>query len=138
MNNYERRRRSPSGPGVERITASIPPDMYRLVETQRESRGVSRSAFVEEALEHYIRHLQEEDLERRVGMNERLGELEELVKAQADRLATLSLRDRSATERTYALIEGQFGDRAALDREGAHQVAVRRIGRERGTPGSSS
>lgn len=135
MNSNERRRRSPSGPGVERITASIPPEMYRLMETQRQSRGVSRSAFVEEALEHYIRHLNEEDLERRVGISNRFGELEELVKAQADRLGTLEMRNRYATERTYALIEGQFGDRAALDREGAHQVAVRRIGRERGQQG---
>lgn len=137
MNGNERRRRSPSGPGVERITASIPPEMYRLMETQRQSRGVSRSAFVEEALTHYIRYLNEEDLERRVGISDRLGELEELVKAQADRLATLTMRNRYATERTYALIEGQFGDRAVLDRGGAHQVAVRRIGRER-SAGSSS
>jgi thymidine phosphorylase len=118
--------------GVSRVTVSIPPDLYRAVEANRESRGMSRSAFVEEAIEFYVRHLREEDLERRLGISERLEDLADLVRAQADRLATLSMRDRYATERVYALVEAQFGDRAVLDREGAHRVAARRIERERG------
>lgn len=118
--------------GVSRVTVSIPPDLYRAVEANRKSRGMSRSAFVEEAIEFYVRHLREEDLERRLGISERLEDLADLVRAQADRLATLSMRDRYATERVYALVEAQFGDRAVLDREGAQRVAARRIGREKG------
>lgn len=139
-----RRRRSPDGTGLERITATISPAARDAMERHRDRRGQTRSAFVEEALVEYVARIEADDLERLSGMaeiNRRLEMLAELIgelapvvnertDRQADRLAQVIERDRWATETLYALVSAQFGESAEVDRRQARELAARTIRRE--------
>lgn len=112
------------------VTVSIPWDVYRAVDREREGRNITRSTVFVEALRDYLARRDEAERERRDGLGEKIEELLELVKYQADRLsgearnhadrqAGLTTRSRRAAERVYALLEAQMVE----DEDGAYRAA---------------
>lgn len=144
MGRGTRRRRSPTGTELSRITATISPAVYDAMEKHRLRQDQTRSAFIEEAVADRVARIEADDLERLSGVAEVIRRLEVLaellgevaanvgdrIDRQANRVANVVERDRWATETLFHLIEHQLSPE--LSRRQARELAARSIRRERG------
>lgn len=114
----------------EPVHITLPGDLYGDLEVRRQSEGKNRSEIIAEALRAYLAEADAEDLERRENIGEKFGEVQEAIKRQADRLATLEVRNRYAVEMVYELLDEI--SRSSQDREEMRRRAAASIQRERG------
>lgn len=124
------------------VTVSIPWDLYRAIDRHREGTKLTRSKLVETAVREYLENADSAERERRDGLGEKIEEVLELVKHQADRISEeaqrntqrqvgLLMRDRRATERVYALLESWVPEEYQQETyEGANEAAGKRLKRE--------
>ena len=119
------------------VTVSIPWDLHRAIDRHREGTKLTRSALVETAMREYLANADSAERERRDGLGEKIEEVLELVKHQADRISEevqksterqvgLLVRDRRATERIYAMLESQV---VPEDRDEAYNAANEMAGK---------
>lgn len=113
----------------EPVHITLPGDLYADLEMRRESEGKNRSEIIAEALRGYLAEADAEDLERRENIGEKFEDVQEAIKKQADRLATLEVRNRYAVEMVYELLDEI--SRGSQDREEMRRRAAAAIQRER-------
>lgn len=117
----------------ERITASLRPEVVRLVAIQAEYRGMTRSEIVEQALEEWLERAEEEDRGASI-RSEISGELERVadqLSRGVERLASLSLDNRRSTEMVYALLETAFKNASEVDRQKVRHRAIENMRADR-------
>lgn len=130
----------------QHVSITLPQDIYRALEKERESLQMNRSAFYERALRAYLEVLDDEERERRDRLGAKVDKLAELVVTRADDLQTrlsqrtsdlaaLSVQERRAAERIYALLEAQFAHALKLSYDEADEAAKSRIREERRSSG---
>lgn len=119
----------------ERLHVTLPQDLLRALEVRREIEGKHRSEVLEEAVRFWLSDRDTQDLERRIGIKARFGDIEELILSLRAWIRDLEIKNLYATERTYALFEGQFQERLQSSREETNRVAHERIARMSWTDG---
>jgi Arc/MetJ-type ribon-helix-helix transcriptional regulator len=124
------------GRRIERLHVTLPENLLRALEVRRQTEGMYRSEAIEEAVRLWLAEKDEEDLARREGLGAKLEDLEELVLTVRERLGDLAVRNLYASERVYALLEGQFSHNLRVSRQQTHRTANERIGRMRKLGGS--
>lgn len=115
----------------ERLHLTLPEDLLRAVEVRREREGKHRSEVLEEAVALWLSGRDAEELERRLGIAAKLGDLEELVASLRGWIRDLEIKNLYATERVYALLEAQFAHNPQASREQTNRAAHERIARMR-------
>lgn len=131
------------------MTVSIPQELVAAADRVAAERRVSRSELVEDALRAHLEVLAEEELEGRLGISRKLEVLTELVDDRAGELAelvsklsgqekALTILAAQASERVWALLEAQFGVNQKLTFEEAQEEARRRMNEQRRPSSSSS
>lgn len=113
----------------EPVHITLPGDLYADLEVRRQSEGKNRSEMIVEALRGYFAEKDAEDLDRRENIGEKFEDVQEAIKRQADRLATLEVRNRYAVEMVYELLDEI--SRGSHDREEMRRRAAAAIQRER-------
>lgn len=108
---------------------TLPEDLLRALEVRRERENKHRSEVLEEAVRCWLAGRDAEELERRLGIAARLGDLEELVASLRGWIRDLEVKNLHATERVYALLEAQFAHAPKITREQASRAAHERLGR---------
>jgi hypothetical protein len=108
---------------------TLPGDLHAALESRRHSEGLNRSEAIAEALRLWMSVKDSEELDRRERISERFEDVLEMVKRQADRLATLEVRNRYAIEMVYELLNEVT--RSGNSREEMRRRAAGAIDRER-------
>lgn len=113
----------------EPVHITLAGDLYADLEVRRHSEGKNRSEIIAEALRAYLAEKDAEDLDRRERVGDKFEDVQEAIKKQADRLATLEVRNRYAVEMVYELLDEI--SRSSQDREEMRRRAAAAIQRER-------
>ena len=133
--------------GNARVTVSIPRELVARADRIAAERKMNRSELVEEALRAHLEGLAEEELEARLGLSrklevmteqvdERAGEIAELVSKLSGQEKALTILAAQASERVWALLEAQFSHAMKISFEEAQEEARRRLNEHR-RPASS-
>lgn len=113
----------------EPVHITLPGDLYADLEVRRQFEEKNRSEIIAEALRSYLAEKDAEDLDRRERIGDKFEDMQEAIKKQADRLATLEVRNRYAVEMVYELLDEI--SRSSQDREEMRRRAAAAIQRER-------